>query len=287
MLAEALAPAPEPSRPDRRFLDALRTKIEPVPLPFTYKAALAVVALAMVLLPLLYVTLIGLAAWGVAWYAMNGWALLDGIGSSRLQAASYITPLIVGGTVVLFMIKPLFARRQKTDDEVPIDPAKEPLLFEFVRRTAVAVGAPVPREIRLDHEVNASASLRRGLLSLFSDDLVLTIGVPLAAGMTVEQLAGVLAHEFGHFGQRAGMRLSHIVRSVSYWFARVVYERDRFDARLEHAVKESGDFRIRLVAWIAAAFVWIGRTILKGLMYVGHVISSSLLRQMEFDADRY
>ena len=161
MLAEVPAPASEPSRPDRRFLDALRTKIEPVSPPLTYKAALAVVALAMVLLPLLYVALIGLAAWGVAWYAMNGWQLLAGVSSSRLRAISYATPLIVGGTVMLFMIKPLFARRQKPDDDVSLDPAKEPLLFELVRRTAVAVGAPVPREIRLDHEVNASASLIR------------------------------------------------------------------------------------------------------------------------------
>jgi Zn-dependent protease with chaperone function len=71
----------------------------------------------------------------------------------------------------------------------------------------------------LDLQVNASASFRRGFLSLFSRDLTLTIGLPLVAGLTVRQLGGVLAHEFGHFAQGAGMRLTFVVRSVNAWFA--------------------------------------------------------------------
>jgi hypothetical protein len=109
----------------------------------------------------------------------------------------------------------------------------------------------------------------------------------LAPGLSLEQLAGVLAHEFGHFGQRAGMRLSYVIRSVNIWFARIVYERDQFDQTLEQTVKEGGDWRLQAIAGVAAAGVWLSRTILKGLMYAGHVLSSSLQRQMEFDADRY
>lgn len=287
MIAQAEALALDDVQSDPRFLEALQTKLEPVPLPFTYKAALGVVAFAMVLLPLLYVALVGAVAWSVVWYAWHGWGLLAGISSTKVRVFLYLIPLVAGGTVSFFLIKPLFARRQRSDDEITLDPAAEPLLFELVRRTALAVGAPIPREIRLDKQVNASASFRRGLWSLFSDDLVLTIGVPLAAGLTLEQLAGVLAHEFGHFGQRAGMRLSYVIRSVNFWFARVVYERDQFDHSLEQTVKNGGDWRLQGVAGIAAGCVWLSRAILKGLMYLGHMLSSSLLRQMEFDADRY
>lgn len=53
---------------------------------------------------------------------------------------------------------------------------------------------------------------------------MLTIGLPLVAGLSLQQLAGVLAHEFGHFSQGAGMRLTYIVRSINAWFLRVVYE---------------------------------------------------------------
>ena len=57
----------------------------------------------------------------------------------------------------------------------------------------------MPKRIDLDCQLNAAASLRRGALSLFGNDLVLTIGLPLVAGLNVQQFAGVIGHEFGHF----------------------------------------------------------------------------------------
>lgn len=269
------------------FLDGLRTKIEPIPLSLRYRAALGIVACAMVLLPLIYLTLIGLVIWGVVWFAMNGWPLLAGLDSRKFRVALFVTPLIVGVTVVIFLVKPLFFRQKRHSDEVRLEPADEEALFDFVRRTARSIGAPEPREIRLDNSVNASASFRRGVLSLFFDDLVLTIGVPLAAGLTLEQLAGVLAHEFGHFGQRAGMRLSYVIRSVNHWFARVVYERDRFDAYLEHTEERSDSLEIHAITSIASFCIRMSRALLEKLMHLGNVISSSLLRQMEYDADGY
>ena len=83
----------------------------------------------------------------------------------------------------------------------------------------------------MDCLVNASAGFGRDA-GLFGQNLVLTIGLPLVAGLTARQFAGVLAHEFGHFSQGAGMRLSYVVRSVNAWFARVVFERDGWDESL-------------------------------------------------------
>ena len=286
MIAHTETLTPEDARSAPRFLDALQTKIEPVSLSLPYRAALGIVACAMVLLPLMYLILVGLVSWGVVWYTMNGWPFLAGLNLRKFHVLLFGTPVIVGVTVVLFLIKPLFFRQKGHSDEVRLDPAEEDVLFDFVRRTARAVGAPEPQEIRLDNRVNASASFRRGMLSLFSDDLVLTLGMPLAAGLTLQQLAGVLAHEFGHVGQRAGMRLSYVIRSVNYWFTRVVYARDRFDDDLEHS-EQSDSLQVLVTASIASFCVRMSREILKKLMYLGNVISSSLLRQMEYDADRY
>jgi hypothetical protein len=41
-----------------------------------------------------------------------------------------------------------------------------------------------------------------------------------------------MAHEFGHFAQSGGMRLTFIVRSINAWFGRVVHERDEWDEKL-------------------------------------------------------
>jgi len=64
------------------------------------------------------------------------------------------------------------------------------------------------------------------------NDLVLAAGLPLVAWLSLRQFAGVLAHEFGHFSQGAGMRPTYVIRSISHWFTRVIYERDEWDDKL-------------------------------------------------------
>jgi hypothetical protein len=155
-----------------------------------------------------------------------------------------------------------------------------------VRRIAEALGAPVPREIRVDLDPNASAALRRGIGSLGSRDLTLTIGLPLAACLDARQLAGVVAHELGHFAQRGGMGVSYVIRAVNLWFARVVYERGSFDEELRRKSAQ-GHWMIRAVAGLPRAFVWASRKVLAGLMRLGWGLSGAMSRQMEFDADRY
>jgi len=100
---------------------------------------------------------------------------------------------------------------------------------DVVDRICEEVGAPQPKRIDVDCNVNASAGFRRGMLSMFGNDMVLTIGLPLAAGLTLQEFGGVLAHEFGHFSQGLGMRLSYLVRAIIHWFVRVVYQRDQWD----------------------------------------------------------
>ena len=82
------------------------------------------------------------------------------------------------------------------------------------------------------------------------------------------------------------MRLTYIIRSVSHWFSRVVYERDAWDDWLE-ATAGSIDLRIGWVLHLARLFVWLTRKILWCLMMLGHIVAGHMLRQMEFDADRH
>ena len=82
------------------------------------------------------------------------------------------------------------------------------------------------------------------------------------------------------------MRLTYIIRSVNAWFARVVYERDSWDERLEEWAAID-DWRIKIIFKLAQGGVWVGRKVLWGLMQAGHAISCFMSRQMEFDADSY
>jgi Zn-dependent protease with chaperone function len=273
-----------------RLTSPFEQPIEPVRVSILYRLALFLVAAAMVLLPLIYLALIVLVGWGLFWHAAENVtifkAMSGGRGSIQVATFAYLTPLIVGSILLLFMIKPIFARRPKPPEPVALDPVQQPTLFAFVERLCAAVGAAKPERIHVDHQVNASAGFRRGMWSLATNELVLTIGLPLVAGMTLRQLAGVLAHEFGHFAQGTGMRLTYVIRAVNHWFARVVYERDAWDIRLDRWSKGT-DWRLMIVLNIARVFVWLTRRLLWALMMAGHAISCLMLRQMEFDADRY
>ncbi|HWB11252.1 MAG TPA: M48 family metallopeptidase [Pirellulales bacterium] len=274
--------------PAQSILDGFRGSIEPVSVAAGYKLGIALVVAFMLLLPVFYVALIGLICLLLGWHAVQDTGLLQ-VGHGRaavVPAVAYVAPLLAGAILVFFMFKPLFARPVRRGKPRSLNREQEPLLFAFVDRVCAAVRAPRPSRIDVDCDVNASASFRRGVLSMLGNDLVLTIGLPLVAGLNSRQFAGVLAHEFGHFSQGAGMRLSYLVRSVSLWLTRVVYERDAWDARLI-VWSRSLDLRLAIILYLARFFVWLTRKILWALMMLGHLISGFLMRQMEFDADCY
>jgi Zn-dependent protease with chaperone function len=261
----------------------LAGSVVPTPVPRGYRAALGLVAVAMVLLPGLYLGLIGLIGWATCWHATahRGWLAAGGSAPVLL----YVTPLLVGGIVILFLIKPLFTRPAHREATLALDHVAHPEFFRFLGELCRAIGAPLPARVDVDCAVNASASLRDGFGSLGRHDLVLTLGLPLAAGLSVRQLGGVLAHEFGHFTQGGGMRLSYLVRTINFWFARVVYERDALDLQLDEWARDA-DFRLALLLQLARGAVWLSRRVLHGLMLLGHAVSCLLMRQMEYDADR-
>ena len=258
---------------------------------FFYHVSLMLVSVVMVLLPVVYLGFIVAAGWGLYFFATHCASLLTPMrGGGRvyiLQLLLYVGPLFIGLVLLFFMVKPLFAGRPRHAQPLALNPGVESTLYAFIARICELVGAPMPSRIDLDCELNASAHFRRGAASFFSNDLVLTIGLPLIGNMNLREFAGVVAHEFGHFTQGFGMRLSYVIRSVNGWFARVVFERDAWDVWLASLSEDGGDARIMLLALGARIAVGFSRMLLLLLMFVGHGVSCFLLRQMEYDADSY
>ena len=192
-----------------------KDKLKPNRVSVIYQLALTLVAFMMVLLPLIYVGIVGLVGWGVYYHATENLALFDDVGG-RAAVFSNITPLVVG-VICFFVLTPalLLARKPQTSKPFVLRPGEKPDLELFVEKLCRAVGASEPREIELNTDVNAAAAFRRGWLSLFAKDLKLVIGLPLVAGMNMRSFGGVLAHEFGHFVQGLGMLLICIVCSVN------------------------------------------------------------------------
>jgi Zn-dependent protease with chaperone function len=290
--------APPPPAPPRKaaarasqhlvlqeILQAFQGDIQPVRRTATYRVGILVVTVTLMVLPVLYLALVAAIAWLLYYHATVNLTAVAAMRNWWALFFMYIGPLVIGVILLFFMVKPLFAGRSRAQKLRTLEFGEEPLLFALVTRVAQVVGAPEPKRIDVDCQVNASAGFGSGLGVLFGSDLVLTIGLPLVAGLSTEQLAGVIAHELGHFSQGAGMRLSYVVRSINNWFARIVYERDNWDEALVRGCEEGE--RLALFLSLAMFCIWLTRWVLWLLMLIGHALSCFLMRQMEYDADRY
>jgi predicted Zn finger-like uncharacterized protein len=287
-VAEAAAPTGR-TLTAREILAAFGGRIEPVRPTVLYRTWILIVAAVMVLLPMVYLAIIGLVVAAVLYHAVHNISILQSVrGGNALKVAAmiYATPIIAGGMVVALMVKPLFARPARGPKSRSLDPGDEPLLHAFVDGVCDAVGSPRPARIEVDCRVNASAHRDGGLLGVLGGRLILTIGLPFAAGVSLRQFAGVLAHEFGHFSQGAGMRLYGLIMRINLWFARVVYQRDEWDETLE-SWSSHEHIGIKFLGGVTRLAVWLARRVLWVLMQIGHMVSGFLSRQMEYDADRY
>jgi hypothetical protein len=166
-----------------------------------------------------------------------------------------------------------------------LNPAQHQRLYQFIAHLSDLLRVSMPKRIYVDCEMNAGVGFRRGWLSFLGNDLVLTLGLPLVAGLNTRQFAAVVAHELGHCTQGFAMRLGYIVDRIDRWFSRVVYERDAWDEAFEAWANSVEDWRVSLIVACAGLAVWLSRRVLALLMLVGHAASCFLSRQMEFHAD--
>lgn len=282
-MANKIAPDADRSREqiEAQLLQGVAAPLARQRVRLSYVAALVLVGLSMLLLPLLYMGLLFLLG-HTSWW-MFQYASYLGLqrGSIWLFAIS-----LLGGVTVLFLLKPLFRRNGNDSREVRLKRESEPFLFEYIESLCAAVNAPAPTSIRIDCRDNASAGMRRGFLSLFRNDLTVTIGLPLIACLTARQLTGVLAHEFGHFAQSYGMRFGATARLLNYWFIRAAYEKDEWDLWL-HVMASQTNGYIWLIVKVLQGMVALSRQLLAALAMIGSAISCYLLRQQEYDADSY
>ena len=240
----------------------------------------------MVLLPVLYLALVIFAGLGVAFFAKNPFSVFSSNLAGVFQLVLYTAPVIASACVAIFMVKPFFRRLQKPKKGLKVVRDQEPILFELIDLVCNKVNAPTPKQVFLNSDANAAASFGLGLKSFAKGELDLIIGLPIVTSLSTSQFAGILAHEFGHFSQGAGMRISFLVRSINNWFFRVVFERDKWDEKI---IKwgNNTSFIFAAILGIARLSIWLSRKILYGFLLVGNLISGFMMRQMEFDADRY
>jgi Zn-dependent protease with chaperone function len=266
--------------------ESLTTKIAPTVFPKLYMAGWILSASGMLFLFCFYIFIIMFAASWLFDHTADNITYIDDL-PIILGFLAYIIPIILGLLFIAALLKPFIAPPVVKRFSVPLSRKKEPALFIFVEKLCRSIGPEIPTEIEIDYAVDTTASYRGGIISFLEDKMTLTIGLPVVSEMTVEEFAGLLAHEFAHFTEKTTTRLYYVITNVNTWFAHAVFDQDLVDAKLTVWEETASKLYIRLPISFLKLFVWVTRKICTGLMFAGHGISRYYVRQMELEADRF
>lgn len=282
------------STPEARLMEILKGFEGEFPRPrmsLAHQFVALLVLCVMLILPLIYLGFVGLIGYATYWHVTHNVSWMTDVPGVRIKVAlaiAYALLAIAGLLWFLSLIRPLFLKMQQHDNEEGLDRDDEPVLFEFCDQLADIVGCPRPDRIFLSLDANASASYNTKLFGLKRESFTLTLGIPLIAGMTVQQLAGIIAHEFGHFGQSASTLLERTIQRISAWFYLAVFGEDAID---EFIGSLTGGPEPNPILMLFGGLLWLlvglGRLVLLLLFFLSQAVSSTLLRRMEFNADQF
>lgn len=277
----------QPSRKElqRQILTGLGGRIEDVELTSDYKFGATLLACVMVALVIIYILMTVGAGVFIAWFSL---VAVNSLREAAAAGRGVIFPALVyfalwTAAVLMFvaLVRPLFARGDGDERRRTITRDSDPLVHHFVERIAAAVGAPVPSRIDVNTDVNASAGFRGGLFRPSQSELVLTLGLSLVAGLNSQQFAGVLAHELGHFTQKSSVRLTMLVKRISMWMGWA-----SSSAYWDYKLAQFGGC-LFLITFPARLLMRVPQWILRGLMMLSYLVCGYMVRQQEYDADRF
>lgn len=245
-----------------------------------YKVKASLAVLAIVLFFALYVLLvIGLG------YLIR-WSIFYEI--ENVNKLTILAKLgAIAGSVMLFAftLKFIFKlRNHKPDNRIKLEKEDYPELFGFVDQICRETGAPKPKSIYVDPDVNAYVAYTNVWLSLFAPTgKDLTIGLGLVSILNISEFKAVTAHEFGHFAQKS-MKIGSYIHSANSIIHSMIYSRDKWDELLDRW--RSSDIRLSAAAWAITPIIWLIRKTLEGFYMFLNLMHSALSHEMEFNADK-
>lgn len=275
-----LTPA-ESSRLIRQLLAGFQGQVIQRSPGWGYRLGALGAALGLCVLLVVYAATVAAIPVGVWWYFTH---LVSDVGHvpGRLMVWGVVLHCGVGVALLGFLyalLRPLFRWRSKGQVPLPLPSAQHPVLHAFVTAIAKLVGAPMPHQIHLQPQANASAIRHRG-------ELLLSLGGPLFLALDLKSMAGVIAHELGHFSQTGASWIEIFVERVTHWLLEAAAHTEAVTDSVVDVDPDSGRAAL-VLAVIIRGTLWLGRMYLLGLAAAALSISRFLMRRTEFDADRY
>lgn len=176
---------------------------EPVRMRFGERLTAAAVALGLLLVPLLYLALLGGASYAIYHLAgTRGKELMEIMvsGAWNPSAFSFILTILLCLYFIVVLLSLLFPGRPPTRYSLFLKRNQEMVVFGHIEQLAKALKAPPPERIEVAIEADVAVAMRP------RDDgqaLTLTLGLPLVSGLGLDQLTGLLGREMALLAERS------------------------------------------------------------------------------------
>lgn len=201
----------------------------PVRPRFLLKPLLLLGAAREVLLNLLHITMILALIGGVLLPSLSGNWLGQYISSPLAAQVLQSLILVIAGLLLLLILKPLLALKPEEQPGIPLTADQEPELLTFIEEVCEEIGVPLPAAIRLQEDAGIRVGFHRGPQGWLENRTILTIGVPLIAGLNRSQLAALLACNLSRYRHNAAPRTAAIVLHGHAWLRNAVHGEDTVD----------------------------------------------------------
>lgn len=251
------------------IVGAFDSRMTPPPVPLARKLFTLAVAGVLLILPLFYIAALAALAYGLFWLGTSSYG-------RALHPAVFWTAMAVGVLLLICLLKPLVEPRRRAVGIFPLAAHQTGLLGEFCEAIGRQLSAAPPKQFQVECSTRLELDPRRG---------VLTIGLPLAASLSVEQLAGLIGGQLAHVRRGAGCGPTNLIRAINGWLWRSIYEDGRLDAWLARVAQRPKFSAAKLLLPLLACKL-VAQAVLFIPMFIGNTIAQNLVRRSELDADR-
>jgi Zn-dependent protease with chaperone function len=267
MVRAASQPSTHPVELRQQITEAFRGTMTPPRVGILRKGGALVVLGILLLMPVFYLSvMLGLL---LAMYSFP----TSSIG--RSLGPAIVWPLEIAlGLLLLCLLRPILARQRSGIRSYPIDSSRDGLLLDLVAKICEQIDAPPPKLVAVDCSPYVTGTRQR-----------LSLGLPLVACLSMEQLAAVIAGQLALHRRRAGSSITNLIRGINGWLWQSVYGRSRFDQWLT-IVAERPYFHLAKLLLPLQAAKLPPQAVLFVPMFVANTVAGFVIGQAELDADR-
>lgn len=152
--------------------------------------------------------------------------------SYGLYPLVYLLGVVLGGAFVAFLARPFFpAKTEKA--EIVVEQGKEAALFLWVNSIAEQLNAPKITRIVFNTDVVVQAYYQR-FAHWKTKELTLELGMPVLHGLTVDEMASLIAHELAYYDDEKLGNCVAFKRMIRREMFKTFHHEDGWLAKVQH-----------------------------------------------------